>query len=520
MSFLYASAVGYRLRTISSSRVDVGAARFEPRVIDVERLELPSETFLDQGGDLRDERRGEDVLQHLADPRLGDLPVLVEAPRDHRRRGRGVGIREPGGPVGPEEPLVTRVRLGAGPAAAGRGRVGVLLGGWADFVRERVPVHLRVVDDGRGDRLRHDPVHDFRDRPLFREPRLRVAVVRLDLVAQVPVREQAQLRREEAAPLVVHEVVHPDVVFGDVLLGFRGGSADREIHVGRDALGEPLGQPRFRPLAARPLFPVAQTLLERRQREVQKHGEGELVSEEVVGDVRRRIVAGERLVEGVDRPQVKVRLLAKVPPDLEHVPVERLQRELHPIEERVERLRIAGEARLHEVLEHLRVPVVLAPEPGNLLQPPREPRPRIFSVFRAEVLLEPRACVLHPGGRPRAPLSRLLAPRNGHGGQENNREQNGLLHWCRSFRAAKNTGRRHPELGTPLGRRRYLIRPGVGPPPCVGTRRPCLDSENLAVACRSVARVAWSRRRPSMLLRSRLLREAARRRGFTRTKPS
>jgi hypothetical protein len=35
--------------------------------------------------------------------------------------------------------------------------------------------------------LRHDPLHHLLDHPLFGESRFRVAVVRLDLVAQIPV---------------------------------------------------------------------------------------------------------------------------------------------------------------------------------------------------------------------------------------------------------------------------------------------------------------------------------------------
>ena len=40
--------------------------------------------------------------------------------------------------------------------------------------------------------------------------------------------------------------------------------------------------------------PSAEPLLERGQREVQQHDEGQLVGEEIVGDVGRRVVAGKR----------------------------------------------------------------------------------------------------------------------------------------------------------------------------------------------------------------------------------
>ena len=148
-----------------------------------------------------------------------------------------------------------------------------------------------------------------------------------------------------------------------------GGARDRQVHLGGNALGEALRQPRLRPLAARPLLAVGEPLLERREREVQQHDEGELVLEEVVADVRRGIVAGQHLVEGIDRPEVEVRLPAEVAGDLEHVPVDRLEHELHPVEEGVERLRVAGEVRPDQVLERRRVAVLRAPELGHLIQP-------------------------------------------------------------------------------------------------------------------------------------------------------
>ena len=67
-------------------------------------------------------------------------------------------------------------------------------------------------------------------------------------------------------------------------------------------------EPRLRPLPARPVLAFGEALLERGEREVQQHDEGELVLEEVVVDVRGRVVAGEDLVERADRPDVEVGL--------------------------------------------------------------------------------------------------------------------------------------------------------------------------------------------------------------------
>ena len=69
---------------------------------------------------------------------------------------------------------------------------------------------------------------------------------------------------------------------------------DREVDVGGNALGEALGEPRLGPLAPRPRLALGSRCVERREREVEQHHERELVVEEVVDDVRRRVVAGER----------------------------------------------------------------------------------------------------------------------------------------------------------------------------------------------------------------------------------
>ena len=135
---------------------------------------------------------------------------------------------------------------------------------------------------------------------------------------------------------------------------------------------EALGQPRLRPLPSRPLVALSEALLERRQREVEEDDEGELVREEVVGQVRARRVAGQDFVERVDRPEVEVGLLAEIAPQHREVPVDRLEREFHPREERVECLLIAGEVCAEELGELRLVAIGRPPELAHLRGAARE----------------------------------------------------------------------------------------------------------------------------------------------------
>jgi hypothetical protein len=75
---------------------------------------------------------------------------------------------------------------------------------------------LWIIDHGFWDGLRDDPLHDLLNHALLGQPSLGVGVIRLDLVAQVPVAEQAHFWRERTLSLIVQEVVHPYVVLRDV----------------------------------------------------------------------------------------------------------------------------------------------------------------------------------------------------------------------------------------------------------------------------------------------------------------
>ncbi len=74
----------------------------------------------------------------------------------------------------------------------------------------------------------------------------------------------------EALPLLVDEVVHPDVVLGDVLARLGAGPGDREVDLGGNALAKPVGQARLGPLPPRPSAALGELLLEREDLEIQR----------------------------------------------------------------------------------------------------------------------------------------------------------------------------------------------------------------------------------------------------------
>ena len=236
----------------------------------------------------------EHLVHHGGEARLGDLAVAIEAARDQGRRRRRVGILGALGGEVVEEHLVARVRLARGVDRLRR-RALLDLGGRRrrDLVGERIPVDGGVVDDHLRDRLVDDALHDLGDHPLLDEAALLERVVGLELVAQVPVAEQAQPARERPRPgRAVDEVVHEDVVFGDVQPGRRlGGVAPRQ-HRRRHAPLERLRQAHLGPLPPRPLLALSEPLGERRQREVGERDERDLAGEEIVGEMGRRVELG------------------------------------------------------------------------------------------------------------------------------------------------------------------------------------------------------------------------------------
>ena len=101
---------------------------------------------------------------------------------------------------------------------------------------------------------------------------------------------------------------------------------------------------------------------------VQQHDEGQLVREKIIGDVRRRIVAAEDLVERKHRAQIEVGLLAELAVDLVHVAVELLEQALEAAEHGVERGLVAGKIGADEILERGGIPVFRPPEFAHLVE--------------------------------------------------------------------------------------------------------------------------------------------------------
>ena len=188
------------------------------------------------------------------------------------------------------------------------------------------------------DLLPHDALHDLLDRPLLREPVGSFAVVRLQLVAQAPVRDEGRLRGE-AQGLVrgVDQAVHLDVVAGDVLVG--GGERLRHLlgDLRRNAHRPAVHHARAGPALARPPSPLGEANRKRIHRVVQQREERDLRLEEVVVDVRGEVEVPQLQVEGRNRPRVQILRRQEHPADFEQVPVDLFHRGLQAGELRGER---------------------------------------------------------------------------------------------------------------------------------------------------------------------------------------
>jgi hypothetical protein len=183
----------------SSSASGGAPLALKPGVPEVDGLERPPEPRHDHLGDPRHQRRAQHLLEQRLHARLGQLAADLEAAGD-RGRGEGhEGVLAAGGVELGEQLRVADIGLArAVEDHRTRRRVGLdaVRGGRRHQVRDRVPVDPRVVDHRRGDRLGDDALHHRDDQPLAREP-LGIAVAALELVAQVPVADQPQPRREQ-----------------------------------------------------------------------------------------------------------------------------------------------------------------------------------------------------------------------------------------------------------------------------------------------------------------------------------
>ena len=146
-------------------------------------------------------------------------------------------------------------------------------------------------------------------------------------------------------------MVHPDVVLRDVLAGLGFGLSDTQVHLGGNPFGEGLRQPDFRPLPARPGRTIFEAFLKRGERKIQQHDKGQLVLEEIIGNVGRRIVAADNFVEGKHRAEIEIKLLAELAVDLVHVSAQLLQQMFQAVEHRIQRGLISGEIGAHEIFK-------------------------------------------------------------------------------------------------------------------------------------------------------------------------
>ena len=96
--------------------------------------------------------------------------------------------------------------------------------------------------------------------------------------------------------------------------------------------------------------------------------------------MRGRIVGGEQLVEGQDRPRLDVGLPAERPGHLVERPVDLLVQPVHPVAERLSRDIVRGKVATCEFLEARRIAVLRAPEARDLRETTRDPGTLRFAV--------------------------------------------------------------------------------------------------------------------------------------------
>ena len=214
-------------------------------------------------------------------------------------------------------------------------------------------------------------------------------------------RDQPEAGGEQPLALGIDQVVHPDVVLGDVGLALGRRRRDLLVHLRRDALGELLGQPRFGPLAPRPFPSFLQALFQRGHREVQQHDEPGLVGEQVLDQVRAGIIGREDSVDRQQRSHVQVHPVAQLPAHLVEIAAKLLEGVLEVLEALVERGRVGDEVVARECGEGFGRPVVGSPQPGCLLDAALDAGALRFAVLGGQLALQ----ALFQIGRNRASCS-------------------------------------------------------------------------------------------------------------------
>ena len=168
----------------------------------------------------------------------------------------------------------------------------------------------------------------------------------------------------------------------NILSGVGCGFRDSQVDIGGNAFVELLRQADFGPLAAAPARAVLQAIVERGQRKIEQHGEGELIVEEVVDHVCGGIVAAEGFVEGKHGAEIEIELLAEGAIDFVHVAAQLFEKQLEAVEHGVESGLITGEVGADEVFEGGGVTVVGTPEFGDLMQALLSTRTLGLATFR------------------------------------------------------------------------------------------------------------------------------------------
>ncbi len=180
-------------------------------------------------------------------------------------------------------------------------------------------------------------------------------------------RDEAQPRRKQAAAVRRDQVVHVDVVVGDVGLGLGVRLPDPLVRGGGHARLELLGEARLGPLPPRPAHALGHALLQRREREVQERDEGELVAEHVVGHVRRGAPRAQAAVEAGERPEIEIDAPPQIAAHRDEVAGDALLRGLEAVEHAVQLEASGHELGGHELREFGGGAVLGPPEARDLV---------------------------------------------------------------------------------------------------------------------------------------------------------
>ncbi len=244
---------------------------------------------------------------------------------------------------------------------------------------------LVAADHRLGNILLDDALEHFVDQLLAGQP-VRVGVKGLDLVAQPPVADPFQARREQGSPLIVDQVPQVDVVLGNVGLGLAEGRGRVLAGAGRQAGKEQVAAAGIGPVQPVPAGSQVGFFGQGVAGEIEQDLEGDLAGEQVVADVGGGVDLAETQVDGQDLSLVQVQWPVELQADAVHVAVQRLQIGFEALEESVQPLGVGDEVQLAELGEFLGAAVMLAPECSRLENAPIDAKPQVVAVSAQQVL--------------------------------------------------------------------------------------------------------------------------------------